>query len=46
VDTPLEVNAKYHHDEGALSLDPLLSQQLVGNLNYLTITRPNILFVI
>nr|XP_027187015.1 uncharacterized protein LOC113784927 [Cicer arietinum] len=46
VDTPLEVNVKYHRDEGDLLIDPLLYRQLVGSLNYLTITRPNISFAV
>lgn len=40
VDTPREVNVKYHHDEGDLLPDPLKYCQFVGSLNYLTITRP------
>ena len=46
VDTPLEVNVKYHRDEGELLTDPLLYRQLVGSLNYLTITRPDISFAV
>jgi len=46
VDTPLKVNVKYHRDDGDLLLDPLLYRQLVGSLNYLTITRPNISFAV
>lgn len=46
VDTPLEVNVKYRRDEGDLLSDPLLYRQLVGSLNYLTITRPDISFAV
>ncbi|XP_059310087.1 uncharacterized mitochondrial protein AtMg00810-like [Lycium ferocissimum] len=42
VDTPLELNVKYRRDEGDLIPDPTLFRQLVGSLNYLTITRPDI----
>ena len=41
-DTPLEVNTKYRSAEGDLLPDPTIFQQLVGSLNYLTITRPDI----
>ncbi|XP_019465371.1 PREDICTED: uncharacterized protein LOC109363566 [Lupinus angustifolius] len=46
VDTPLEVNVKYHRDEGDILPNPLLYRQLVGSLNYLTITRPDISFAV
>nr|CAD1839503.1 unnamed protein product [Ananas comosus var. bracteatus] len=46
VDTPLEVNVKYHTAEGEIIPDPLLYRQLVGSLNYLTITRPDIYFAV
>ena len=45
-DTPLEVNTKYRSEEGDLLLDPTVFRQLVGSLNYLTITRPDISFVV
>ncbi|XP_058079298.1 uncharacterized mitochondrial protein AtMg00810-like [Magnolia sinica] len=46
VDTPLEVNVKYRHEEGDILPDPMVFRQLVGSLNYLTITRPDISFAI
>lgn len=46
MDTPLEVNVKYHRDDRNLLINPLLYRQLVGNLNYLTITHPDISFVV
>jgi len=46
VDTPMEVNVKYRRDEGELLLDPFLYRQLVGSLIYLTITRPDISYVV
>ncbi|XP_047260624.1 uncharacterized mitochondrial protein AtMg00810-like [Capsicum annuum] len=46
VDTPLELNVKYHREEGDLLPDPTIFRQLVGSLNYLTITRPDISFAV
>ena len=43
-DTPLEVNTKSRSEEGDLLPDPIVFRQLVGNLNYLTITCPDISF--
>ena len=37
---------KYRSGEGDLLPDPTVFRQLVGSLNYLTITRPNISFVV
>ncbi|XP_022859243.1 uncharacterized protein LOC111380015, partial [Olea europaea var. sylvestris] len=46
VDTPLEVNVKYHCDEGDFLSNSSLHRQLVGSVNYLTITRLDISFVV
>jgi hypothetical protein len=46
VDTPLEVSVKYQPADGDLLPDHLLYRQLVGSLNYLNITRPDISFVV
>ncbi|XP_026451765.1 uncharacterized protein LOC113352112 [Papaver somniferum] len=46
VDTPLEVNVKYRRDDGDFLSDPSLYRRLVGSLNYLTITRPDISFAV
>ena len=46
VDIPMEVNVKYRSEEGDLLSDPTMFRQLVGSLNYLTITRPDISFAV
>jgi hypothetical protein len=46
VDTPMEVNVKYRSKQGDLLSDPTVFRQLVGSLNYLTITRHDISFVL
>ena len=46
MDTLLEVNTKYSSKEGKLISDPTIYRQLVGSLNYLTITRSNISFAV
>ena len=46
MDAPMEVNTKYRQEEGDLLSDPTKYRQLVGSLNYLTITRPDISFAI
>ena len=42
----MEVNVKYQSEEGDLLSDPTVFRQLIGSLNYLTITRPDISFAI
>jgi hypothetical protein len=46
VDTPMELNVKYHRDEGELLDDPTTYRKLVGSLIYLTITRPDISYAV
>lgn len=46
VDTLLELNVKYRRGEGDLLPDPTIFRQLVGSLNYLAITRPDISFAV
>ena len=46
VDTPLELNVKLRSTDGELVSNPTLYRQLVGGLIYLTITRPDISYVI
>ena len=46
MDTHLEVNVKFRRDDGDLLPNPTLYRQLVGSLNYLTITRPDISFAV
>lgn len=45
-DTPMELNVKYRREEGDLFTDPTLFQQLVGSLNYLSITQLDIYFAV
>lgn len=40
--TPMEVNLKLHQADGDSLSDPSMYRQLVGSLNYLNITCPNI----
>ena len=44
VDTPMDSNVKLVPGQGEPVRDPGRYQRLVGKLNYLTITRPNISF--
>lgn len=42
----MEVNLKLHQKGGDLLSDPLMCHQWVGSLNYLTMTKPDISFVV
>ena len=44
VDTPIDPNVKLVSSQGELLRDPRRYRRLVGKLNYLTITRPDISF--
>ena len=46
VDTPIELNVRLTPSSGELLPDPTLYWQLVGSLVYLTVTRPNISYVV
>lgn len=46
VDTPLEVNLKLRNDDGTLLPDPHMYRRLVGSQVYLTITRPDLSYVV
>lgn len=46
VETPMDPNVKLYEDRGELLSNPKRYCHLVGQLNYLTITRPDISFAI
>ena len=46
VDTLLEVNAKLRHQDNDLLSDPTFYRRLVGSLVYVTITRPDLSYVV
>ena len=46
VKTPIESNLKLSKEEGELLTDPMMYRRLIGKLLYLTITRPNLSFVV
>jgi hypothetical protein len=45
VDVPIDPNKKLLKGEGELFEDPDRYRRLIGKLNYLTITKPNISYV-
>ena len=46
IDTPMDPNVKLVTGQGELLRDPGRYQRLVGKLNYLTITQPDIFFLV
>ena len=46
VETPMDPNVKLCVDQGELLPNPDQYRRLVGKLNYLTITRPDISFAV
>eukprot|EP00253_Pinus_taeda_P006247 PITA_06247 len=46
VSTPLEQNIKFRSDDGTKEVNGTLYRQLVGSLNYLTTTKPDIAYAV
>ena len=46
METPMDPNVKLYEDQGELLSNPERYRCLIGKLNYLTITRPDILFAV
>ena len=46
VETSMDPNVKLYEDQGELLSNPERYHRLVGKLNYLTITHPDILFAL
>ncbi|MCI48914.1 hypothetical protein A2U01_0070157, partial [Trifolium medium] len=46
VDTPMDPNVKLQQNQGEPYPDPCRYRRLAGKLNYLTISRPDILFAV
>ena len=44
--SPLDANAKFSSIDGSLLKDATLHRQLVGNIVYLTVIRPDIAYVV
>ena len=46
ISTPLELNAKLNATDGEPLLDATLYRQLVGSLIYLTVTHPDLVYIV
>ena len=46
METPMDPNVKLYEDQWEMLSNPERYRRLVGKLNYLTITRPDISFVV